>query len=201
MSSSSNSPNEPSDNPFEFSVGSDPEVANRGGSGVDSAEDEQLQMPPVESSYWTGVGVLGMTCLSACLVPRIVGTPYAIFPFSVLFALFGWCSSLLFVALPLSMMRLWLHRRNIARAIQEQTYPGGQRFDFWYLVYSLLLSSLSFFGGGILFFGICTGLFLFSETVYVPLGEVIFIPILIFDGIISLLATFFLLRLGIPRYR
>ena len=198
---SSNAPNQPDENPFEFSVGSDPDVSNRGGSGVDPTEDEQLQMPPVESSYWTGVGVLGMTCLSACLVPRLVGTPYAIVPFSVLLALFGWCSSLLFVSLPLSMMRLWLHRRNIARAIQEQTYPGGQRFDFWYLVYSLLLSSLSFFGGGILFFGICTGLFVFSETAYAPLGEVIFIPILIFDGIISLLATFFLLRLGIPRYR
>jgi len=198
---SSNAPNQPDENPFEFSVGSDPDVSNRGGSRVDPSEDEHLQMPPVESSYWTGVGVLGMTCLSACLVPSLVGTPYAFGPFSVLLALFSWGFGLLFVALPLSMIRLWLHRRNIARAIQEQTYPGGQRFDFWYLVYSLLLSSLSFFGGGILFFGICTGLFVFSETAYAPLGEVIFIPILIFDGIISLLATFFLLRLGIPRYR
>lgn len=159
-------------------------------------------MPPVEQSYWTGFLALGLLSIATCVIPTQGVAPSFVGPSFALIILLVWFSSCLIFLLPMSLIRLGLHRKNIARAIQQRTYPGGQRFGFAYLAWSLVLSMLSFLGGGFLFFGVCTGLVLMSEGGELPVAsEWLFFPLLILDGIISLLATGFLLNLGVPKYR
>ncbi|MFO0410888.1 MAG: hypothetical protein ACK50R_04535, partial [Planctomycetota bacterium] len=61
--------------------------------------------------------------------------PTALGPLAIPLGLLSFIMSLLCFALPLSLIRLWMHRWSIARAIQDQIYPGGQRFDLGYLGY------------------------------------------------------------------
>ena len=198
-------PDESYDNPFEFTgmpnvdrsdssvFGSDPELA-------------RLMVPPVKSSYWIGAGAIWFMSFTPCWISVLGAAPtvyLGLGPFVDLLAgfilLIAWFSVLLFFAVPFSLMRLRMHRQSIARAIEQQTYPGRVEFDFMYLVYSLVLTSLSLMGGGILFLGICTGLFMVTEPLK-PIVGYLGLPFLALDGIISLIATFFLIRLGVPKY-
>jgi hypothetical protein len=154
---SSKPPDDSQDNPFEVSAGSLSEDAF-GGSSADASGESRFQMPPVEGAYWTGVSVLGLMILVFCGISALgIGAPvYGLGAVVVAMMVFG--MTLLFFALPLSLVRLWIHRSNIARAIQDGRYPGGH---------------VEFIGP----------------------------PLLLFDGIISLIATIYLLRLGIPKYQ
>lgn len=198
--SSSNTPDQPEENPFEVSAGSQSEDAFEG-TRTDATDASRVLMPPVESSYWTGVITLGLMIFVLCGIAALAAAPTAVGPLAIPFAFLSFISSLLCFALPLSLIRLWMHRWSIARAIQDETYPGGQRFDLGYLGYSLVLSTLSFLGGGILFFGICTAVLIVSESFLNPIVEFIGIPLFFLDGLISFLATLHLLRLGVPKYR
>lgn len=197
---SSNTPDEPEENPFEVSAGSQSEDAFEG-TRTDATDESWLLMPPVESSYWTGVITLGLMVIVFCGIAALAAAPTTVGPLAIPLGLLSFVMSLLCFALPLSLIRLWMHRWSIARAIQDQIYPGGQRFDLGYLGYSLVLSSLSFLGGGMLFFGICTAVLLVSESFFNPFVEFIGIPLFFLDGLISFLATLHLLRLGVPKYR
>jgi len=197
---SSNTPDQPEENPFEVSAGSQSEDAFEG-SRTDATDESRFLMPPVESSYWTGVITLGLMIFVFCGIAGFNLGPTDVGPWDILLVMFSFGMGLLCFALPLSLIRLWMHRWSIARAIQDQTYPGGQRFDLGYLGYSLVLSSLCFLGGGMLFFGICTAVLLVSESFFNPIVEFIGIPLFFLDGLISFLATLHLLRLGIPKYR
>jgi hypothetical protein len=197
-----NSPNQPEENPFEFSVGSDPDVSYRESSGVAKTEDAQLQMPPVESSYWVGAAGLGLIAFSGCWISWFPLQPYSGIFFLGIVVL-GWS---LCCAIPFALIRLALHRWNIRRAIETETYPGGQRFGIGYLIYSILLSLFCLMGGGLDFFGICTGVFLTGElwmSPYGPFGTYDWIPAVLFgvDAVVSLFVAGFLLKLGIPKYR
>lgn len=199
--SSSNTPDPPEENPFEVSAGSQSENAFEG-SRTDATDASRFLMPPVESSYWTGVITLGLMIFVFCGIAGLLGIGTVnMGPLEIPLAFLSFISSLLCFALPLSLIRLWMHRWSIARAIQDETYPGGQRFDLGYLGYSLVLSTLSFLGGGILFFGICTAVLIVSESFLNPIVEFIGIPLFFLDGLISFLATLHLLRLGVPKYR
>jgi hypothetical protein len=137
----------------------------------------------------------------SCAIPVLRLGPPDIGPFAIVLAFIAYGITLLFFALPLSLVRLRIHRSNIARAIQAGTYPGGQRFGLGYLFQSLLLSALCSLGGGVIFFGICAGGIVVSESIFNAYSEFIGIPLFLIDGIISLIATIYLLRLGIPKYQ
>jgi len=197
---SSNTPDQPEENPFEVSAGSQSEDAFEG-SRTDATDESRFLMPPVESSYWTGVITLGLMIFVFCGIAALAAAPTAVGPLAIPLGLLSFVMSLLCFALPLSLIRLWMHRWSIARAIGEQRYPGGQRFGLGYLIYSLVLSTLSFFVGGMLFFGICTAVTLVTESFFNAFVEFIGIPLFFLDGLISFLATLHLLRLGVPKYR
>ncbi|MFM8570091.1 MAG: hypothetical protein ACKOAU_00700 [Pirellula sp.] len=103
------------------------------------------------------------------------------------------------VLLPMALIRLALHRRNIAKAIQAESYPGNQTFGVGYLMYSLFMSFACLAAGCFLFFGICTGLFLGSQ--WVGLIDFLAGPLLILSAILSVVTSGYLLNLGIPKYR
>ncbi|MFN9507703.1 MAG: hypothetical protein ACK6AO_01710 [Planctomycetota bacterium] len=197
---SPNNSDESQDNPFEVSAGSLSEDAF-GGSSADASGESRFQMPPVEGAYWTGVSVLGLMILVFCGISALgIGAPvYGMG--AVVVAMIVFAMTLLFFALPLSLVRLWIHRSYIARAIQDGRYPGGQRFGLGYLFQSLILSAFCCFGGGVIFFGICAGGIVVSEAILNRYVEFIGPPLFLFDGIISLIATIYLLRLGIPKYQ
>jgi len=197
---SSNTPDQPEENPFEVSAGSQSEDAFEG-TRTDATDESGFLMPPVESSYWTGVITLGRMIFVFCGIAGFNLGPTDVGPWDILLVMFSFGMGLLCFALPLSLIRLWMHRWSIARAIGEQRYPGGQRFGLGYLIYSLVLSTLSFFVGGMLFFGICTAVTLVTESFFNAFVEFIGIPLFFLDGLISFLATLHLLRLGVPKYR
>jgi hypothetical protein len=218
---SSNTPNPPEENPLEFRVGSDPDVSHRGSSGVVKNEDESSfnpyafhvtaessqkqgeatqaswhddfdqQVPPVDGSYWVTIGLLGLFSLTICFASWSFWSP-SLFWSSTEFA--GWA---LMVLIPLSLLRLGLHRRSIAKAILMQTYPGGQRFGLWYLFYSLLFSGICVLGGIVAVFGLCLGI---SVTIG-PNGYFPGMLLLSVSGVLALAISIFLLILGIPKYR
>lgn len=198
---SSELPDDSSENPFEFSGESNVDGAGYGS----DPQHIQEEVPPVKSSYWIGAAAIWLVSFMPCLVsvtgfdPIGIGVLFDIL--SGFFIVIAWFSTLMFFAVPLCLIRLWIHRHNIANAIERQSYPGKDEFDFMYLLYSLVLCSLCLMGGGVLFFGICTGLFIITEPLKNPIVEYIGLPLLAFDGIISLVATVFLIRIGVPKYR
>jgi hypothetical protein len=97
------------------------------------------------------------------------------------------------VLIPLSLLRLGLHRRSIAKAILMQTYPGGQRFGLWYLFYSLVFSGICVLGGIVAFFGLCLGI-----RVTIGFPEMLSLSVSV---VLALAVSIFLLILGIPKYR
>ena len=218
---SSNTPNLPEENPLEFRAGSDPDVSHRGISGGAKNEDESSfnpyafhvtaessqnqgeatqaswhddfdqQVPPVDGSYWVTIGLLGLFSLTICFASWNFWSPslfWGVTEFS------GWA---LMVLIPLSLLRLGLHRRSIAKAILMQTYPGGQRFGLWYLFYSLVFSGICVLGGIVAFFGICVGISVTTR----PNGYFPGMLLLSVSGVLALAISIFLLILGIPKYR
>ena len=204
--SNANLPEEPYENPFEaprtYGFGE-----NDGGSdpfGNQGSDDDSHQMPPVEQSYWTGFLLFGLLSLANCVVSslRVPVSTVASVPALSVILLMVWFSSFLILFLPLCLVRLGLHRYSISKAIEAQTYPGGQRFGFGYLIKSLMLSTVSLFGGGLMFFGICTGFLILSDNGGLPVvSEWVFLPLLTIDGLVSLMVTGFLLNLSVPQYR
>lgn len=199
--SASNSSDEPIENPYEVSA--DPEGA---GDRVDAysrnASDEfEAQMLPIQSSYWVGVMVLlvlGMTGLvfytsfPPIFVWNMSATAFLVYN---TLGLATWMT----LSIPFALVRLVLHRRNIARAIEFDRYPGTQRFGLWYLIWSIILSWLCLIAGGVLFFGICTAIFIAGNS-QGSLGDFAGIA-LIGDGFLSFLFAGFLFTRTIPRYR
>lgn len=219
---SSNTPNPPEENPLEFRAGSDPDVSHRGSSGGAKNEDESSfnpyafhvaeessatqgeatqasryddfdqQVPPVDDSYWVAIGLLGLFSLTTIFFASwIFWSPS---PFLSLTEFAGWA---LMVLIPLSLLRLGLHRRSIAKAILMQSYPGGQRFGLWYLFYSLVFSGVCVLGGVVAFFGICLGISVTTR----PNGYFTGMLLLSVSGSLALAISIFLLILGIPKYR
>ena len=218
---SSNTPNPPEENPLEFRAGSDPDVSHRGSSGVAKNEDESSfnpyafhvtaesslnqggatqaswnddidhQVPPVDGSYWVIIGLLGLFSLTICFASASFWSP------SLFWGLTEFAGWALMVLIPLSLLRLGLHRRSIAKAILMQTYPGGQRFGLWYLFYSLVFSGVCVLGGIVAFFGLCLGI---SVTIG-PNGYFPGMLLLSVSGVLALAVSIFLLILGIPKYR
>ena len=201
---SSSKPDDPHENPFAVSAGSQIEDSDAKRFGIGTAEDSRTQMPPVEQSYWTGFLLFGLLSLANCVVSslRVPVSTVASGPALSVILLMVWFSSFLILFLPLCLIRLGLHRYSISKAIEAQTYPGGQRFGFVYLIKSLLLSAVSLFGGGLMFFGICTGFLILSDNGGLPMvSEWVFLPLLTIDGLVSLMVTGFLLNLSVPKYR
>jgi hypothetical protein len=204
--SNANLPEEPYENPFEaprtYGFGE-----NDGGSdrfGNQGSDDDSHQMPPVEQSYWTGFLLFGLWSLATCVIPSLRFPVWSVAsgPAFTVFLLMVWFSSFLILFLPLCLIRLGLHRYSISKAIDAQTYPGTQRFGFEYLIKSLMLSAVSVFGGGLMFFGICTGFLILSDNGGLPMvSEWVFLPLLTIDGLVSLMVTGFLLNLSVPQYR
>lgn len=201
---SSSKPDDPHENPFAVSAGSQIEDSDAKRFGIGTAEDSRTQMPPVEQSYWTGFLLFGLLSLANCVVSslRVPVSTVASGPALSVILLMVWFSSFLILFLPLCLVRLGLHRYSISKAIEAQTYPGGQRFGFVYLIKSLMLSAVSLFGGGLMFFGICTGFLILSDNGGLPMvSEWVFLPLLTIDGLVSLMVTGFLLNLSVPKYR
>jgi hypothetical protein len=157
-------------------------------------------MPPIEMSYWIGAVGLGLIAFSGCWISWFPLQPYSGIFFLGIVVL-GWS---LCCAIPFALIRLALHRWNIRRAIETETYPGGQRFGIGYLIYSILLSLFCLMGGGLVFFGICTGVFLTGEIGRMnTYGTYAWISVVLLgvDAVVSLFVAGFLLKLGIPKYR
>ena len=201
---SSSKPDDPHENPFAVSAGSQIEDSDAKRFGIGTAEDSRTQMPPVEQSYWTGFLLFGLLSLANCVVSslRVPVSTVASGPALSIILMMVWFSSFLILFLPLCLIRLGLHRYSISKAIEAQTYPGGQRFGFVYQIKSLMLSAVSLFGGGLMFFGICTGFLILSDNGGLPMvSEWVFLPLLTIDGLVSLMVTGFLLNLSVPKYR
>jgi hypothetical protein len=122
-----------------------------------------------------------------------VGPPLTVVVIGVFIALAMWMS----VTIPFALIRLGVHRWNIAKAIENGRYPGTQRFGLWYLISSIIFSWLCLFAGGILFFGICLAILAtnpnnsYNASAFLLVG----------DGLLSFLFAGFLFKLGVPRYR
>jgi hypothetical protein len=152
-------------------------------------------MPPVERSYWFGILVLLVLSSVGYFYGDYffgtIGPPLTVVLTGVLVALAMWMS----VTIPFALIRLGVHRWHIARAIEKGNYPGRQRFGLWYLISSIIFSWLCLFGGGILFFGICTAIMISEGTNRTSNFNQL---LLIGDGLFSLLFAGFLFKLGIP---
>jgi hypothetical protein len=195
--SSSNTPDDPYENPYEAHAGSQAESLQESGFRSYEAEDFRTQMPPVERSYWFGILIL----LALSLVGYFcgdylfgtVGPPLTVVVIGVFIALAMWMS----VTIPFALIRLGVHRWNIAKAIENGRYPGTQRFGLWYLISSIIFSWLCLFAGGILFFGICLAILATNPNNSNNASAFL----LVGDGLLSFLFAGFLFKLGVPRYR
>lgn len=196
--SDTNSQDDSSENPFEAHLG--PEVPDPMSSGFNPYEntDPQTLIPPVKPSYWIGASILGLLSIMSFLVPTVFYDPISQ-PLLAFLMSFIWICTPMIVLLPMALIRLALHRRNIAKAIQAESYPGNQTFGVGYLMYSLFMSFACLAAGCFLFFGICTGLFLGSQ--WVGLIDFLAGPLLILSAILSVVTSGYLLNLGIPKYR
>jgi len=188
--SSKNTPDESEENPYE-SYG-EPSVS-------ETWKDRDSQMPGIEKSYWIGILVLGVLGSIGFVDVSYVFASYHS-PIYSLFSLIGALALWMCPLIPFALIRLAIHRYNIAKAIDLGTYPGNQRFGLWYLVYSIFVSGLSFIAGFVLFFGICTMMFMMKPN---PLSsqqqwEWVY---LVVDGLLSIVFAGFLFKIGIPKYR
>jgi len=182
----SNSSDEPLDNPFEAYVDSDAGGARFESDNRSDSEDRRAQMPPIEMSYWLGFLVL----------MGLVGVfSYGYYPFSM-----SWTLAILTCWwTPFVLLRLVVHRWNIARAIEMDKYPGTQRFGLWYLISSVFVCWLCLLSGGVLFFGVCT-IAVMSAQGSKTGGDNAVWMLTIGDGFLSLLFAGFLFYRGIPKY-
>lgn len=198
--SSSHFTDDSDENPFEPPTGQIPEGAQVVESDATGAADRSLKIPRIERSYWIGISVLGamgVVSYITSVVPDLLFLPTIIDVFVGIFlAVAGSISSLI----PFALIRLALHRMHIARAIDSGTYPGHQRFDIMYLIYSIVLSWVSLLGGCTVFFGICTAVFFMGGALHRELNATE-VAILGFDALLAIAVIGFLLNLGIPKYR
>jgi hypothetical protein len=199
--SASNSSDEPIENPYEASVSADTDEIRVDSYGRSESEERRAQMPPIQRSYWVGIAVLivlGLVSFSSGSFPPEFPFFWGSFNYSLYHhtvSIGTWMS----FCIPFALVRLVWHRWNIAKAIEFERYPGTQRFGLWYLFWSIFLSWLCIIAGGVLFFGICTVIFI-STNSQGSLRDFAGVA-LIGDGFLSLLFAGFLFTRTIPRYR
>ena len=152
------------------------------------SQGELQKIPPVEASYGYAIVFL----ILGLFLTGFIGAPVA--PFSI--AILG---------LPFAIIRLFLHRSSIARAIRDGRYPGGVRFNYVYFIVSIVLGVFCVFAGILVFFLVCTVVIysIADSTPYGPLGAIDKAGPW-FLGVNALLAFFTSLalnRLSVPRYQ
>ncbi len=139
-------------------------------------------IPPIEASYFWAVGAL----LSVSFFVGISSFA-SIVPF---------IASLL--ALTFAIMRLVMHRLSIGRAIRDGRYRASVRFDYRYLLVSLVIGAFSVFSSGVVFFLLCAAGPIDHRIPYNFFPSQVW---LFMAGILSLATAFFVNILSVPRYR
>ena len=139
-------------------------------------------IPPIEASYFWAVGAL----LSVSFFVGISSFA-SIVPF---------IASLL--ALTFAIMRLVMHRLSIGRAIRDGRYRASVRFDYRYLLVSLVIGAFSVFSAGVVFFLVCAAGPIDHRIPYNFFPSQVW---LFMAGILSLATAFFVNILSVPRYR
>ena len=164
------------------------ESGNPASANNSESQGELQKIPPVEASYGYAIGFL----ILGLFLTGFIGAPVA--PFSI--AILG---------LPFAIIRLFLHRSSIARAIRDGRYPGGVRFNYVYFIVSIVLGVFCVFAGILVFFLVCTVVIysIADRTPYGPIGALDEAGPW-FLGVNALLAFFTSLalnRLSVPRYQ
>ena len=164
------------------------ESGNPASANNSESQGELQKIPPVEASYGYAIGFL----ILGLFLTGFIGPPVA--PFSI--AILG---------LPFAIIRLFLHRSSIARAIRDGRYPGGVRFNYVYFIVSIVLGVTCVFAGILVFFLVCTVVIysIADRTPYGPIGALDEAGPW-FLGVNALLAFFTSLalnRLSVPRYQ
>ena len=164
------------------------ESGNPASANNSESQGELQRIPPVEASYGYAIGFL----ILGLFLTGFIGAPWA--PFSI--AILG---------LPFAIIRLFLHRSSIARAIRDGRYPGGVRFNYVYFIVSIVLGVFCVFAGILVFFLVCTVVIysIADRTPYGPIGALDEAGPW-FLGVNALLAFFTSLalnRLSVPRYQ
>lgn len=164
------------------------ESGNPASANNSESQGELQKIPPVEASYGYAIVFL----ILGLFLTGFIGAPVA--PFSI--AILG---------LPFAIIRLFLHRSSIARAIRDGRYPGGVRFNYVYFIVSIVLGVFCVFAGILVFFLVCTVVIysIADRTPYGPIGALDEAGPW-FLGVNALLAFFTSLalnRLSVPRYQ
>ncbi len=141
------------------------------------------EIPPVEASYVFSIALLILGMIVAGF------TGIAIFPFS--WGILG---------LPLAILRLFLHRSSISRAIRDGRYPGGVRFNYAYFFVSLVLGVFCDIAGILVFFLVCT-LIIFSAEGNSSAFENAAPWLLGANAILAIFTSLALNRMSVPRYQ
>ena len=143
------------------------------------------EIPPVQASYVFSIALLILGLFVAGF------TGIALFPLS-------WG----IIGLPFAILRLFIHRSSISRAIRDGRYPGGVRFNYVYFFVSLVLGIFCFCAGVLVFFLFCT-LIIYSAggpARAFPFDNAI--PWLIgANAILAIFTSLALNRMSVPRYQ
>ena len=140
------------------------------------------RIPPIEASYfWAGGALLAVSYFLG------ISSFASIVPF---------IASLL--ALTFAIMRLVMHRLSIGRAIRDGRYRASVRFDYRYLIVSLVIGAFSVFSAGVVFFLVCAAGPIDHRIPYNFFPSQVW---LFMAGILSLATAFFVNILSVPRYR
>jgi hypothetical protein len=102
------------------------------------------------------------------------------------------------LALTFAIMRLVMHRLSIGRAIRDGRYSASVRFDYRYLIVSLVIGAFSVFSAGVVFFLVCAAGPIDHRIPYNFFPSQVW---LFMAGILSLATAFFVNILSVPRYR
>ena len=139
-------------------------------------------IPPIEAScFWAGGALLSVSFFVG------ISSFASIVPF---------IASLL--ALTFAIMRLVMHRLSIGRAIRDGRYRASVRFDYRYLLVSLVFGAFSIFSAGVVFFLVCAAGPIDHRIPYNFFPSQVW---LFMASILSLATAFFVNILSVPRYR
>jgi len=169
------------------------ESGNPASANNSESQGELQKIPPVEASYGYAIGflILGLF-LTGFILSGFIGI--AVAPFSI--AILG---------LPFAIIRLFLHRSSIARAIRDGRYPGGVRFNYVYFIVSIVLGVFCVFAGILVFFLVCTVVIysIADSTPYGPLGAIDKAGPWLLGGnaLLAFFTSLALNRLSVPRYQ
>ena len=141
------------------------------------------EIPPVEASYVFSIALLILSLFLAGY------TRIAWFPLS-------WS----ILGLPFAILRLFIHRWSISRAIRDGRYPGGVRFNYIYFFVSLVLGLFCFCAGVLVFFLFCT-LIIYSAEGNSSAFENAAPWLLGANAILAISTSLALNRMSVPRYQ